>query len=683
MPPRRRKPTATTARTVGAGKSAAARKFKAAQGTGSTTSASKTSASKTSASKTTTTAKKRAPARKRATRKTASPDLRLPDPGERVWVLDVPFEDRALASASGARWHPGPRVFAYYGTELPDGLASFESMPYSLQRWVEDDANPGVEPAERPKSAAWRDEVVHGRSMTPRETQLESVRRQLDAMDNGFPYFAQMDSTGLGKTLAVCEAVRQMDDPAISTVLVVAPKGALPGWRRTIADTEADLDPADRKRWLLVTYQSTKKLLTVPEDTDLGKRKKTQNKRTITLGELRFDIDIVIADESHALMNIESQQSQILWRYQEAARAVVWMSATPGYQPMHFAYMARAIEQSRGSEIVPVDSDTGEQVLGYGVTVRWAAFLEESGFALKEGKAGTGLKTWRWEPEDAARRERDIGTIHRWLSGGAVPWSISRPSPPTPREPLGQELTAAEKRLYNSAWVDYRKEVGLPIWKSVGGKRVLQKNPSTRAAALRFRQKCSYLRIPSTADQVRAWVRDGNQVFVSMFYRESVAALAETLRDEGLDVAVVDGSMSSPAQETEIRRFQTGAARVIISTTTSAINLHSNELLLPEPRSPGAPQAPLVTVSTSAPRVTLIHDPRWTPIDIRQIEGRANRIDKDHAHTSSTCYYGYAEGTVEEEMVLVGIERIADLGSIVGQADLIDPEAFLAARAER
>jgi hypothetical protein len=78
--------------------------------------------------------------------------------------------------------------------------------------------------------------------------------------------------------------------------------------------------------------------------------------------------------------------------------------------------------------------------------------------------------------------------------------------------------------------------------------------------------------------------------------------------------------------------------------------------------------------------VTLIHDPRWTPIDIRQIEGRANRIDKDHNHTTSTCYYGYAEGTVEEEMVLTGVERIADLGSIVGQADLIDPEAFLAAR---
>ncbi|OZD10039.1 DEAD/DEAH box helicase [Rhodococcus sp. 06-156-3C] len=637
VPPRRRKPASTTARTVGAGKSAAARKFKASSGT--------------------TTAKKRTTTRKKPVRKTASPDLPLPDPGERVWVLDVPFEDRALASASGARWYPGPRVFAYYGTDLPDGLASFESMPYSLQRWVEDDAN-----------EEWRPEVVHERSLTPRETQLESVRRQLGAMNAGFPYFAQMDSTGLGKTLAVCEAVRQAGSaPDIGTVLVVAPKGALPGWRRTIADTEADLDPADRKRWLLVTYQSTKKLLTVPEDTDLGKRKKTQNKRTISLGELRFDIDVVIADESHALMNIESQQSQILWRYQEAARAVVWMSATPGYQPMHFAYMARAIEQSRAAG--PIVGD--EEVLGYGVTTKWAEFLIEQGFALKEGKATTGLKTWRWEPEDAAQRTRDIDTIHRWLSGGAVPWSISRPSPPTPREPLGQELTAAQKRLYNSAWVDYRKELGLPLWKSVGGKRVLQKNPSTRAAALRFRQKCSYLRIPSTADQVRAWIRDGNQVFVSMFYRESVAGLAEALRDEGQEVAVVDGSMSSQDQEHEIRRFQTGAARVIISTTTSAINLHSNELLLPER-----------TVSTSAPRVTLIHDPRWTPIEIRQIEGRANRIDKDHEHTTSTCYYGYAEGTVEEEMVLTGIERIADLGSIVGQADLIDPEAFLAARAE-
>ena len=128
----------------------------------------------------------------------------------------------------------------------------------------------------------------------------------------------------------------------------------------------------------------------------------------------------------------------------------------------------------------------------------------------------------------------------------------------------------------------YANRLQVLLWKSVGGKRVLQKNPSTRAATLRFRQKCSYLRIPATADQVRAWVRDGNQVFVSMFYRESVASLAEALREEGLVVAVVDGSMSSADQETAIRQFQTGAAPVIVSTTTSAINLHTNELLLPE-----------------------------------------------------------------------------------------------------
>ncbi|MBX5330455.1 DEAD/DEAH box helicase family protein [Rhodococcus fascians] len=646
MPPRKRTARSTTARTVKAGQSSAARKFAAAK---NGEPAAKKAAPKKAAPR------KRAAPRKTSPRKSAAPDLRVPDPGERVWVLDVPFEDRSAAGAAGARWYPGPRVFAYYGTELPEYLQPYESMPYSLQRWLEDDAND-----------SWRDEEVRERAMQPRDTQLESVRRHLAALEAGFPYFAQMDSTGLGKTLAVCEAVRQMSAAEIGTVLVVAPKGALPGWRRTIADSEADIEPSDRKRWLLITYQSTKKLLSVPPETDLGKRKRTQNKRTISLGELRFDIDVVIADESHALMNIESQQSQILWRYQEAARSVVWMSATPGYQPLHFAYMARAVERSRGVEILGDD-----EYLGYAVTMKWAEFLIESGFAVKAGKATTGLTTWRWEPEDATKRARDIASVHGWLSGGAVPWSISRPSPPTPREPLGQELTAAQKRLYNSAWVDYRKEVGLPIWKAVGGKRVLQKNPSTRAATLRFRQKCSYLRIPASADQVRTWVKAGNQVFVSMFYRESVAALAQTLRDEGLEVAVVDGSMSSPEQEASIRRFQTGDASVIVSTTTSAINLHTNELLLPEG-----------TVSTLAPRVTLIHDPRWTPIDIRQIEGRANRIDKDHNHTTSTCYYGYAEGTVEEEMVLTGIERIADLGSIVGQADLIDPEAFLAAKVD-
>ena len=119
-------------------------------------------------------------------------------------------------------------------------------------------------------------------------------------------------------------------------------------------------------------------------------------------------------------MNIESQQSQIVWRYQEAARAVVWMSATPGYQPMHFAYMARAIEQSRGTTIIG-DEDT----LGYAVTTKWATFLQAEEFALKEGKAA-GLKTWRWDA--ASTMAGGNGNPGRGAAGGPAAPRLRRMS---------------------------------------------------------------------------------------------------------------------------------------------------------------------------------------------------------------------------------------------------------------
>ena len=68
-------------------------------------------------STTRTATKRRAPAR----RSTAKPPADLPTagPGERVWVLAVPFR----APAPGAVWHAGLQAHVYVGRFLPPELA--------------------------------------------------------------------------------------------------------------------------------------------------------------------------------------------------------------------------------------------------------------------------------------------------------------------------------------------------------------------------------------------------------------------------------------------------------------------------------------------------------------------------------------------------------------------------------
>src|SRR4051812_49534708 len=109
----------------------------------------------TSKGRTTTTAKRTtAPARMRK----PAPELPTAGPGERVWVLAVPFR----APAPGAVWHAGLSAHVHVGATLPAALAPYDPGPYSYERFVEDELNdaPRPLPAARPMSP--RAEQVSG-----------------------------------------------------------------------------------------------------------------------------------------------------------------------------------------------------------------------------------------------------------------------------------------------------------------------------------------------------------------------------------------------------------------------------------------------------------------------------------------------------------------------------------------
>jgi hypothetical protein len=80
---------------------------------------------------------KRAPAR-RAPAKAAGAAARttagvpVPGPGERVWVLAVPFR----APAPGAQWHKDLQAHVWVGARLPPELQPYEPGPYTLERFL-------------------------------------------------------------------------------------------------------------------------------------------------------------------------------------------------------------------------------------------------------------------------------------------------------------------------------------------------------------------------------------------------------------------------------------------------------------------------------------------------------------------------------------------------------------------
>ncbi len=134
-----------------------------------------------------------------------------------------------------------------------------------------------------------------------------------------------------------------------------------------------------------------------------------------------------------------------------------------------------------------------------------------------------------------------------------------------------------------------------------------------RTALLRFRQKASLLRVDASVAWVAAQVEAGYQVAVSCeFLGATAIPLAEALQAKGLSVARIHGFAEGAVIDLEAERirFQTGAAQVVVFTPSASLSLHANEHL-----AGGA-------FATSASRVGLMHNVRYSGLAGRQILGR-------------------------------------------------------------
>ncbi len=432
----------------------------------------------------------------------------------------------------------------------------------------------------------------------------------LAARRAGKPGFLLGDLTGLGKTLSVWSAVAAMPE---AEVLVVAPKGALPQWRRTIA--RAGL-PA--KRVTLTNYERSKSLLALPARS-VRKSVRAKNNELARGGVPKRTWPIVVFDESHRLRNPYAQQSLSCRQVADAAAFVIYLSATAGQSPHELSYLGRLLGAAAGQPC--------------GTLAEFRDLMKRLGMGRAKGR----WTNWRWEP-NAPDRVRMADLLYRGphaiglrrRPGDIAGW------PEVQRELSPTALAPVERRLYDATWRDFRREFGL-----LGGSA---RRPAGWAADLRFRQKASLLRVAGTADFAEDLLDGSAQVAVSVAYLETGSLLAETLRGRGWRVGTIDGRGSAEANEAARVAFQRGELDAMVFTVTESISLHANEM-------PGGER----------PRALVVHDMRHSAIQLQQVEGRCHRDGE-----KAVIYYAYAEDTVEERIAMTVVGRMASMDGMAG-----------------
>jgi hypothetical protein len=419
--------------------------------------------------------------RKRATAKASKAPAELPvaGPGERVWVLAVPFR----APAPGAVWHAGLQAHVWVGAELPAELAAYDPPAYSLERFLEDELNPTPRPL--PVTPA----------LVPRELQETGAGAVAAHAAAGGRVFLLGDDPGVGKTgtaiLAVHEIAAQRP---VRTVLVIADRPAaitIPHWARSIAGFgDGGL------RWCVTTWDR------------LGK-----------IAKLRFDV--VVADEAHMVRHTTTQRWKHWKAVSGAARVkdapyVLAATATPAHSPLELPYLAPEFAARHGESIK-----------------EWADLakaLDRHGFHVERGRYG-----WQWT-EDADARRADLARLQSWLADADPPATLHRPAPWGPVSVTGTPvlLTPAERASYEAEWSEFRAEMQLA--------RRGRQTARGRAALLRFRQKAGLIRVQATVDWIKAQVEAERQVAVSVEFVETAAdPIREALLSAGIPVSGIYG----------------------------------------------------------------------------------------------------------------------------------------------
>lgn len=538
----------------------------------------------------------------------------------RAFALDVPFSMRAVASASGARWDDAHKVFVFRGDRLPAALEPFRSPRYSWERKVEDDLNDALgllDPREKRGVAAPTGEPL---ALRPHQAAaVESILASRAAKRAGF---LLADDVGLGKTITAWAALSKMRD--VETVLIVCPLSVIAHWRRTI-ERMGDLG----KQIVVINYDRLSKLFEVPP----AARGRVRTKKGVARRGEAHAFDVVVWDESHRCKNPTAARSKLAAKLTAEADFALWLSATAGQNPLELSYLAPLLA-----------SVTGDRASDLRDFERWC---QTQGLNVERGAYGK----WLWGGD-----ARDIEATRALLFEGSPPAGIRRrPEDIAGWPALNRILTPVAlegeaRALYDQAWTTFRRDLALaPRGRDPKG---------ALAAMLRLRQKSSLIRAPGTVELALELLENGHQVAISVAFLETLESLASSLAAAGHASARIDGTRSASEREAERLAFQRGERNVMLFTVEEGISLHQGE-------------------HNEAPRSEIVHDLRWSAIQMAQIEGRCHRDGR-----FAQVYWAYADATIEERIAAVVCGRLKSMKAMSGDdVSTVDEIAALLERA--
>jgi hypothetical protein len=442
--------------------------------------------------------------------------------------------------------------------------------------------------------------------LTPRPHQQHAIDTIGRAARAGSAGFLLADDVGLGKTLSAWQAALLM--PKARSVLIVCPLAVVPHWRRTVTQ-QGD----GGRRVIVLNYERLGKLFEIEAD----KRQKVKSKRGLARAATAPTFDLVIWDESHRCKNPIAARSRFAAKINARAGFVLWLSATAGQNPLELSYLAPLLSARTGQKATDLKD--------------FEAWCASQGLGVQRGTFGRW--DWRGDPADCAR-------VRALLFDGAPPVGLRRRPediagwPEINRILTPLALDASARASYHQAWTAFREALDL----APSGRDPT----SALAAALRLRQKSSLIRVDSTAELVHELLENGHHVAISVAFLETLQALRETLVRDGVACAEIHGRLGPAEREAERMRFQTGAAPVALFTVEEGISLHQGE-------------------HDETPRSEVIHDLRWSAIQMAQIEGRCHRDGR-----FAPVYWVYADDTIEERIAQVVAGRIEVMKAMVG-----------------
>lgn len=522
-----------------------------------------------------------------------------------IWFLNVPFEWRPVVSRLGVKWDAHYKQSVYEG-ELPAHLEPFKCQPLSWMWHQQYHANGRhLEPLQR-------DSVVY----SARDHQKTASQKMTVASKAGAPGFLLADEVGVGKTMSAWDFA--LSNAQYRTVLIVTTSSAQAHWRNTVRHAG----------WLpthsivIINYDQLGKLFTIPEEGLSSARKKGMRKRVAKQAQAP-SFDLVIFDESHKGKNPTSARGVMMQKIQAKSKFCIFASATAGQNPIELIYLSSLLAFASGKKVP--NKDLGE----------FKQWCVQQGLKISSGAYGK----IEWE-----YNEEDLEKIHNWLFKGKVPLGIRR---------LPEDIAnwpALFRQLYPIDFDPQESQAYAKMWDDFVAEEMKQKSATTKRITelennrLRLRQESSWLRIAATVDETLDLIEQGKKVAISVAFRPNLEELVRRFKDNNVEVVEIHGSMNPTEKENARLAFQKGPAKVVVFTVEEAISLHQGEF-----------------PNDAFPRVLLIHDVRWSAIQMAQIEGRCHRDGKE-----APVFWMVAADTVDIEIAEVMIAKIKNMKAMHG-----------------